>query len=63
MEFVRDKLGARDAPWLTLNRARMELNEELAKLNAGNDGDGKATGTLAALDEHFSRLELEMGEA
>ena len=41
----------------------MELNEELAKLNAGNDGDGKATGTLAALDEHFSRLELEMGEA
>ena len=63
MEFVRDKLSARDAPWLTLDRARMELNEELAKLNAGNDGDGKATGTLAALDEHFSRLELEMGEA
>jgi len=62
MEFVRGKLGARDAPWLTLNRARIELNEELAKLNASSGGQQDAANTLAALDEHFSRLELEIGE-
>lgn len=62
MEFVRDKLSAPDAPWLTLPRARVELNEQLAKLNSGEaSGDGKTPGTLAALDEHFSRLEHELG--
>ena len=62
MEFVRDKLSATDAPWLTLPRARVELNEQLAKLNSGEaSGDGKTPGTLAALDEHFSQLEHELG--
>jgi len=63
MTFVRDKLGAQKAPWLTLKQARVELDEELAKVNASNSAQGSATDTLAALDEHFSRLELEIGQS
>lgn len=62
LEFVRDKLSASGAPWLTLPQARAELNEQLAKLNAGGfASDSRAPATLAALDEHFSRLEHELG--
>ena len=65
MEFVRDKLSASQAPWLTLRAARAELDEQLTRLNStvGSEGSlaGKADNTLAALDEHFSRLEHELG--
>ncbi len=62
MEFVRDKLSARDAPWLTLPQARAELNEQLTELGSGSvGGKEKTTSTLAALDEHYSRLEHELG--
>lgn len=62
MEFVRTKLTAREAPWLTLPRARLELDEALLKMQPGSGAAAdKVPQTLAALDEHFSRLEMELG--
>jgi len=64
MTFVRDKLSAREAPWLTLERARVELDEQLAQMQAGGAGGAEqASATLVALDEHFSQLENELGSA
>ena len=52
-EFVAEKLLSPDAPWLTLPRAREQLNE--ASLASSDP-------VLRALDEHYGRLELELGQ-
>ena len=63
MEFVSNKLSAKSAPWLSLPQARIELDEQLAQASSGAGGDARAATTLAALDEHYSRLEMEIGAA
>ena len=60
-EFVRTKLLAADAPWLTLPRAREELAEQVTRLSGAAGDENSAAQTLTALGEHYARLELDLG--
>lgn len=53
LDFVRDKLLAPEAPWLTLPKAREALEE--ASLNS-------AEPVLGALDDYYAHLELQLGQ-
>jgi len=52
-EFVSEKLSSPNAAWLTLPKAREQLDE--ASLSSSDP-------VLGALDEHYGRLELELGQ-
>ena len=57
IEFARAKLGAREAPWLTLAAARQQLAE--IALSAGE----AQAGLVSALDHHYAALADELGVA
>ncbi|MEM7219300.1 MAG: exodeoxyribonuclease I [Pseudomonadota bacterium] len=58
LEFVRTKLAAQGAEWLTLDQARQELQEL-----APPGGAGEPDANLLALDEHYATLAGELGVA